>query len=467
MSPVVSGQAVPDAALYEPKKPGPHHLVILSTSGTAYYDWNEKIPNDWLSLSVSGIELVVVISPERKITHGTQSYTEYSYDSHNTLNIKNVDFTAYRYEADLEIREAHSGRTLATSTFKGSDPLPFPPSNPSSIELEGSHLTYADLEDWVCHEIPQECWMPLRTLKGPRDPIKAMALSPDGQTLSVVNRFSVELLQLFDGSILNTLEVDETWNVDTIATSLEGQIIASLWQYEDAIHIWQVSDNSLLQTISSPDVISLAFSPDGKMLASGSFDSSLRLWRVSDGALLRILDEPTSWRADWISSIAFSADGQTMASAAEYARIRLWRVSDGVLINEFKGYEGEDNVKLRNVALSPDGQILASGSKFGTLQLWRVSDGALLHTIESQSKTNNKWSNSDPEGHTSLAFSPNGDTLAFSWINEVYLWRVSDGALLRTLLANEGNVRLLSFSLDGHALAAVLDDGRVQLWGLQ
>ena len=118
MSPVVTGQSIPDATEYDPKRAGPHHLVILTTSGTAYSDWNEKIPFDWLSPSVSGIELVVVISPERKIIYGTQTYTKYSYDSDNTLHIENVDFTAYRYEADLEIREAHSGRILVTSTLK-------------------------------------------------------------------------------------------------------------------------------------------------------------------------------------------------------------------------------------------------------------------------------------------------------------------------------------------------------------
>ena len=309
--------------------------------------------------------------------------------------------------------------------------------------------------------------MPLRSLKGREGLIKAMALSPDGQILSVVNEFSMEVSHLFEGSILNTMEVDNTSNVDYVAISPDGQILASLWQYEDTIHIWQISDGSLLQTISSPDVISLAFSPDGQTLASGSIDTSLRLWRVSDGALLRILDKPSSWRANWVSSIAFSADGQTMASAAEYAQVRLWRVSDGMLLYELKGYEDEDNVILRLVALSPDAQFLASGSNYGTLQLWRISDGKLLHTYESQSKTYDKWSNSDSEGLSSLAFSPDGQTLAFSWANEVHLLRVSDGAMLRTLLVNEGSVRLLSFSLDGQTLAAVLDYGRVQLWGLK
>jgi len=101
------------------------------------------------------------------------------------------------------------------------------------------------------------------------------------------------------------------------------------------------------------------------------------------------------------------------------------------------------------------------------VQLWRIFDGKLLHAFESQSKRYDKWSNYDAEGFSSLAFSPDGQILASGWGNEVHIWQVSDGALLRTLLVNEGGVRLLSFSLDGQTLAAVLYDGSMQLWRLQ
>jgi hypothetical protein len=110
MSVVVSGQGIPDAAAYDPDKPGPHHVALLATSGeayngctyydfiqdgtcAAYNDWNILLPSDWLPSSVSETEIVVLIGPEREIYLGTQSYDV------------GPNISAYRYEVDMEIRE--------------------------------------------------------------------------------------------------------------------------------------------------------------------------------------------------------------------------------------------------------------------------------------------------------------------------------------------------------------------------
>jgi dipeptidyl aminopeptidase/acylaminoacyl peptidase len=84
----------------------------------------------------------------------------------------------------------------------------------------------------------------------------------------------------------------------------------------------------------SGSVNSVAFSPDGSLIASASTDATIRLWRVSDGVLLRTLTGHTSD----VNSVAFSPDGNLIASASSDNTVRLWRVSDGVLLRTLRGH---------------------------------------------------------------------------------------------------------------------------------
>jgi len=153
-------------------------------------------------------------------------------------------------------------------------------------------------------------------------------------------------------------------------------------------------------------VTSVSFSPDGQILASGSWDKTIKLWRVSDGRLIRTLTGHTNH----VNSVSFSPDGQILASGSDDKTIKLWRVSDGSLIRTIEGHTGS----VESVTFSPDGQILASGSDDKTIKLWRVSDGSLIGTLE---------------GHTdavlSVSFSPDGQILASgSDDNTIKIWRL-------------------------------------------
>jgi branched-chain amino acid transport system substrate-binding protein len=195
-------------------------------------------------------------------------------------------------------------------------------------------------------------------------------------------------------------------------------------------------------------VSSIAFSPDGQTLATGSLDNDVRLWQLSDRTRKRTLEGHTNS----VLSVAFNTNGQMLASGSWDNTVRLWRVSDGTLLNSLEGHTGS----VKSVALSPNGQILASGSSDNTVRLWQVSNGQLLRTLTE---------------HTgsvfSVAFSPDGQTLASGALDgTVRLWQLENGALLRTLAGHTNTVYGVAFRPDGKMLVSGSRDGTVRLWGV-
>jgi len=112
-------------------------------------------------------------------------------------------------------------------------------------------------------------------------------------------------------------------------------------------------------------VYSVAFSPDGRLLASGSGDGTIKLWEVATGSVVRTL----SGHTDWVRSVAFSPDGQLLASGSRDATIKLWEVVTGREVRTLTGHTGY----VISVAFSPDGRLLASGSEDWTIKLWDIS----------------------------------------------------------------------------------------------
>ena len=360
-------------------------------------------------------------------------------------------------------------------------------------------------EDYTRWELPEGAKMRLgkgtiANLEGHLTDIgraRSYQFSPDGTQLAVVSSIGIWVYDVQTGKE-STLAIGRMNVLSTdIALGPNWQTFAKIGKNDTTIELWDLHSGERKKTFDGPKerMVSVAFSPDGKMLAGGGFDGVIWLWHVATGARRQILTPHNV-----VEEVMFSPDGRTIVSSDDEDP-QLWDIatgelkarlvdttgtnnivfnSDGTILygasrNELRLWDPDTGkIKLRLgisnsshsrplSVFSPDGQIIATaGRNDYTVQLWNLQNGQLKNALVGDPKYVKgimisdgvpKLLNFATKRVASIAFSPDGRTLAVASDNEIIFWDSSTGEH-KTTLTGKGSFHNLLFSPDGRTLAA-------------
>jgi dipeptidyl aminopeptidase/acylaminoacyl peptidase len=272
--------------------------------------------------------------------------------------------------------------------------------------------------------------------------VRSLALSRDGRRLVTIGQGFVRLWDAATGKELHCYNLKEPSRMEGVALAPDGKTVA--FAYFNSFTLLDMTSGRVVRTLDAAGATSVAFSPDGKTLATFR-DGGVALWATATGKLLARHETSRLAKFPWPAALAWSGDGTRLA----------WAHGWEVMIRDMRSGEVESGTvkssqTILAIALSPDGKRLAASSADRTVQLWDVASGRVLRSFKGHAQAPHF-----------LAFSPDGKLLATgsgsllgqgSELDGLRLWDTATGKDLAKLGPHAGGVSGVVFSPDGRRL---------------
>jgi WD40 repeat protein/serine/threonine protein kinase len=320
------------------------------------------------------------------------------------------------------------------------------------LELHRPGKGENDLRSFEWHYFDRLCHSDQLTLNH-TSAVRCAAYDPEGKRLATVSQGAVTVWDALSGKELLSFKGGGL----SIAFSPDGKRLATFGG-PGQVKVWEAETGKELFSLELPQqfrdgILSFAFGPDGKRLATGG-NRVLRMWDAKTGKELRTFEV-----AAGLQSLVFSPDGKRLASTShdisDLNTVRVWDAESGEQVLAFQG-QG-DREEIRGVAFSPDGKRLATTSSDRTAKVRDAASKKELLTLKGH--TDGVWS---------VAFSPDGERLATASSDRtVKVWDAASGKELVSLKGHSGSVIGVSFSPDGKRLASASSDKTVRVWDSQ
>jgi len=308
------------------------------------------------------------------------------------------------------------------------------------VEMQDANLSGARLEESILTEAFDAIW--------------AVAISQSGQYWAAAGRRGEVRLWRGAGQTLHRVWQAHTDIATALAFSPDERLLAS-GSTDGSVKLWDVESGATLWSGGQAStILCVAFASDGGLLASGGLDATVRLWDAKLGTLLEALPHPGP-----VSALAWSPDGHLLATGDDAGTIRLWEIGPGRPATCVESLVGHSSW-VWGLAFAPDESLLASASWDGSVKLWELGEAGSLRLRQTL------------VGHTQqvqpVAWSPDGGTLASgSWDHTIRLWDAKQGLARVVLQGHRAAVHGLAFTPDSRRLLSGSQDGTLRLWEVE
>ena len=331
-------------------------------------------------------------------------------------------------------------------------------------------------------------------IPGHRKSVNDFRYSPDGQTLAVSNGFDIYIWNVNIGGLQETI----TGYSEVVGGAIYSPNEKTLVSFDYIVRIWDTENHKLLKTIEiNSNVSAIAYSPDGRTLAIGTYDNTILLWDNTKWKRINTFEGHT----EAISSVAFSQNCNVLASGSYDNTIQLWDVNTGVQLNRLSGYSsvinairfspdeesivviGDDNkmhtwdiktgrlvnsiemnfegVSYPSMDFSPDGKTLVTADGPGKISLWDVSNGERKNSVHFEGIGDYVvYLPND------VVYSPKGKFIACAISSLIFLWDIETGVLQKTLKGHIDTIGTIAISSNEKTLVSGCRDSTVILWDI-